>query len=126
MSGVGYIHIKAYTSRAQIPLEDVAVSVLDAEGKLLALRVTDQSGNTTPISVQVPNATNSQSPQSGRPIFTKVNIYARAEGYEQVLARDVQVFEHVVTTQELPMIPLAAEPRDPANAEIFDTPPQNL
>ena len=119
MSGVGYIHIKAYTSRAQIPLEDVAVSVLDAEGKLLALRVTDQSGNTTPISVQVPNATNSQSPQTGRPIFTKVNIYARAEGYEQV-------FEHVVTTQELPMIPLAAEPRDPANAEIFDTPPQNL
>lgn len=126
MPGIGYIQVKAYTSRAQIPVEDVAVSVLDDDGKLLALRVTDQSGNTTPIVVKVPNASNSQSPDTGKAGFTTVNIYARAENYEQVLARGVQVFEDVVTLQELSLVPLSELPGKWNDAEIFDTPPQNL
>lgn len=126
MPGVGYIQVKAFTSRAQIPLEDVAISVLDDEGKLLALRVTDQSGNTTPIMIKVPNASNSQSPDTGKSGFTTVNIYARAEGYEQILSRGVQVFEDVVTLQELSLIPLSELPGRWNDAEVFDTPPQNL
>lgn len=126
MPGIGYIQVKTYTSRAQIPLEDVAISVLDDDGKLLALRVTDQSGSTTPIVVKVPNASNSQSPDTGKSSFTTVNIYARAENYEQILARGVQVFEDVVTLQELAMVPLSELPGKWNQAEIFDTLPQNL
>ncbi len=126
MSGIGYIQVKAYASRAQIPLEDVAISIVDDNGKLLALRVTNQSGETSPIAVKVPNASNSQSPDTGKPEFTTVNIYARAENYEQVLARGVQVFEDVVTLQELSLVPLSELPGKWNQAEIFDTLPQNL
>lgn len=126
MPGVGYIQVKAHTSRAQIPLEDVAISVLDDDGKLLALRVTDKSGVSTPIRISVPNASNSQSPETGKPAFSTVNIYARAENYGQVLSRGVQVFEDVVTTLELSLIPLSELPGKWNGAEIFDTPAQNL
>ena len=48
MPAFGYIQVKAYTSRAQLPVEDAAVSVVDDQGRLLGLRTTDSSGMTTP------------------------------------------------------------------------------
>ena len=83
MPAVGYIQVKAYTSRAKLPLEDAAVSVVDEEGRLLGLRSTNSSGVTTPIRLSVPDRVESQSPGTGKP-FVTVNLYARAEGYEQV------------------------------------------
>ena len=53
-------------------------------------------------------------------------IRARAEDYEQVLVRGVQVFPDTVTTQELQFVPLAELPGSWNRVEIFDTPPQNL
>ena len=49
MPAFGYIQAKAYTSRAQLPVEDAAISVVDEEGRLLGLRTTNSSGLTTPI-----------------------------------------------------------------------------
>lgn len=126
MPAIGYIQVKAYTSQAQIPLEDVAVSVVGDDGKLLGLRITDSSGLTTPIRLQVPDLANSQNPGTGLPAYTTVNIYARAEKYEQILVRNVQVFPDTVTMQELAMIPLSEFPADWRQVEVFDTPPQNL
>ena len=126
MSAIGYIRVDAYTSRARIPLEDVAVAVVDDTGRLLGLRLTDSSGQTTPIRIEVPDPENSQTPNTGMPAFTPVNLYARAEGYEQVLARGIQVFADTVTTQDLPLIPLSEYPQQFDQAEVFDTPPQNL
>ena len=126
MSAIGYIRVSAYTSRARIPLEDVAVTVVDNDGRLLGLRLTDSSGMTTPIRLEVPDLANSQSPETGKPAFYTVNLYARAEGYEQILVRGIQVFADTVTTQDLAMIPLSEYPDKFNQAEIFDTPPQNL
>lgn len=126
MSAIGYLRVAAYTSRARIPLEDVAVTVVDNDGRLLGLRLTDSSGQTSPIRLEVPNLSNSQTPDTGLPVFTAVNLYARAEGYEQVLARNIQVFADTVTMQELAMIPLSELPEKYNQAEVFDTPPQNL
>ena len=125
MPATGYIQAKAYTSRARIPLEDAAVSVVDDQGRLLGLRTTDSSGLTTPIRLQVPDLSKSQSPGNGKP-FVTVNLYARAEGYEQVLVRGIQVFADTTTTQELQFIPLAELPGSWNRLEVFDTPPQNL
>lgn len=126
MSAIGYIRADAYTSRARIPVEDTAVAVVDDEGRLLGLRLTDSSGQTTPIRLEVPDLANSQTPDTGKPSFYTVNLYARAEGYEQVLARGIQVFADTVTTQDLPLIPLSEYPEKFNQAEVFDTPPQNL
>lgn len=125
MPAVGYIQAKAYTSRAKLPVEDVAVSVVDDQGRLLGLRTTDQSGLTTPIRLTVPDLSQSQTPGNGRP-FVTVNLYARAEDYEQVLARGIQVFADTVTMQELQLIPLSELPASWNQVEVFDTPPQNL
>ena len=125
MPAFGYIQVKAYTSRAKLPLEDAAVSVVDENGRLLGLRTTNSSGMTTPIRLEVPDLSQSQTPGNGRP-FVTVNIYARAEDYEQVLVRGVQVFADTVTTQEVLFIPLSELPGSRNRVEIFDTPPQNL
>ncbi len=125
MPAFGYIQAKAYTSRAELPLEDAAVSVVDDEGRLLGLRTTDSSGLTTPIRLSVPDLSQSQSPGNSKP-FVTVNLYARAEGYEQVLVRGIQVFADTVTMQELQFIPLSELPGSWNQAEVFDTPPQNL
>ena len=126
MSAIGYLRVNAYASRAQIPLEDVAVTVVDDNGKLLGLRLTDSNGLTTPITLEVPNLANSQSPDTGLPAFASVNLYARAEDYQQILVRGVQVFPDTVTTQDLEMIPLSELPAKWNQAEEFDIPPQNL
>ncbi len=125
MSAVGYIQATAYASRARLPLEDVAVSVVDDEGRLLGLRTTNSSGQTTPIRLTVPDRADSQSPGQNKP-FVTVNLYARAEGYEQILARGIQVFADTVTNQELQMVPLSELPGSWKQVEVFDTPPQNL
>ena len=125
MPAYGYIQAKAYTSRSQLPVEDAAVSVVDENGRLLGLRTTNSSGLTTPIRLEVPDAAESQTPGNARP-FVTVNLYARAENYEQVLVRGVQVFPGIVTTQELQFVPLSELPGSWNRLEIFDTPPQNL
>ena len=125
MSAVGYIQATAYASRAKLPLEDVAVSIVDDEGRLLGLRTTNSSGQTTPIRLSVPDRTESQSPGQTKP-FVTVNLYARAEDYEQILIRGIQVFADTVTEQELQMIPLAELPGSWNRVEVYDTPPQNL
>ena len=126
MSAIGYLRVNAYTSRAQIPLEDVAVAVVGEDGRLLGLRLTDQNGLTTPITLEVPDLSNSQIPNPGRPAFATVNLYARAEDYQQILVRGIQIFANTVTMQDLAMVPLSELPDKWDQAEEFDIPPQNL
>lgn len=126
MSAIGYLQVNAYTSRARIPLEDVAVTVVSDDGRLLGLRLTDESGMTTPITLEVPDLAQSQTPGAGTAPYASVNLYARAEDYQQILVRGVQVFADTVTMQELAMIPLSELPAQWNKAEEFDTPPQNL
>ena len=52
--------------------------------------------------------------------------YAKKNGYEQIEIHNLQVFADTVTLQELAMIPLAELPGNFEQAEVFDTPPQNL
>lgn len=125
MPAIGYIQARAFTSRARLPLEDTAVSVVDDNGRLLGIRTTNSSGLTTPIRLEVPELAQSQTPGSGKP-FVTVNLYARAEGYEQVLVRGIQVFADTVTTQELQLVPLSELPGSWKQVAVFDTPPQNL
>ena len=126
MSATGYIQVKAYTSRARIPLEDVSVTVTDSGKKLIGFRLTDESGITKNLPVTVPDFSESQQPEQGLSPFTQVNLYAKKNGYEQIEIHNLQVFADTVTLQELAMIPLSELPGSFDQAEIFDTPAQNL
>jgi len=126
LSTTGYIQVHAYTSTAQIPLEDVAVMITYPDGSAIAMRLTDRSGLIEPVVISVPDLSASQTPDTGIIPYATVNIYARLENYEQIEAENVQVFAGTVTLQNLEMIPLSELPDKWTKAELFKTPPQNL
>ena len=127
LSATGYIQVRAFTSNAEIPLKDVAVSVTDTSGTSIALRLTNRNGNLDePIAIEVPDRSASQSPDPGVIPFAVVNLYARLTDYEAIEIEKLQIFAGTTTLQNLEMIPLAELPQSWNRLEVFNTPPQNL
>ena len=126
MSATGYIALRAYTSTAQFPLQNVAVTVTAEDGTAIAMRLTDRNGLIQPIEVPVPDKSESLSPDPGERPFAIVNLYAHHKGYEQVESENLQVFADITTYQNLEMIPLAELPEQWDQNVIYFTPPQNL
>lgn len=122
----GYIDVLAYTSKGQIPLENVAITVTSADGTALAMRLTDRNGGIKPISIPVPDVANSLEPNPSVIPFTPVNVYARLEGFEQEENQNLQVFPNVITRLNLEMIPLSELPSSWDKTVVFNTPAQNL
>lgn len=127
ISAVGYIQVHTYTSYAQIPIQYAAITVTDANGSAIAMRLTNRSGMLDQmIAIEVPDRTASQSPNTDIIPFGTVDLYARAENFEEIHIERLQVFPDTITDQNLELIPLSELPGKWNQAEIFDTPPQNL
>lgn len=127
MSATGYLQVHAYTSYAQIPLKDTAVTITDKSGAAIAMRLTNRSGLIdTPIEISVPDLSASQSANTGIIPYSTVNLYARKTGYEEITVNDVQIFADTVTLQNLELIPLSEFPQQWNKSELFETPTQNL
>ena len=126
LSATGYIQVRAYESNAQMPVEDVAITITAADGTAIAMRITDRNGKIRPIPIPVPDKSESLSPNPPERPYTVVNLYARKNGYEQIESENLQVFADTTTNQDLLMIPLAEFPEQWGRTEIFNTPPQNL
>ena len=126
MTSKGYLKIRAYSSAAKYPLEDVAVTVTDYEGTALAMALTDRNGLIPPLEIDVPEKSESLSPDPPEMPYRRVNLYAHARGYEQVYAENLQIFADTTTTQDLKMIPLAEYPEEYDQNALYITPPQNL
>ena len=126
MPETGTIEVNAYTSRARIPLADVAVAVTAADGTAIALRLTDRNGLIEPISIPSPQLSAGQTPDTGVRPYTPVNLYARKEGYEQRENENLQVFPDTVTRLDLEMIPLSELPGSWDKVSLYTSPPQNL
>lgn len=126
LSATGYIQVHAYESNAQMPIEDVAITITATDGTAIAMRVTDRNGKIRPIPIPVPDKSESLSPNPPERPYTVVNLYARKNGYEQIESVNLQVFADTTTNQNLLMIPLAEFPEQWGQTEIINTPPQNL
>lgn len=127
MPATGYIQVYAYTSLARLPLKDAAVAITHPSGSAIALRLTNSSGQLNePISIAVPEISESQSPDPGELPFTTVDLYAKAPGYEEIEVKGLQVFADVTTDQDLSFIPISELPNAWNQVEIFRTPKQNL
>ena len=122
----GFLQLRAFTSTAQFPLQDVAITVTATDGTAIAMRLTDRNGLITPIEIPVPDRSESLQPNPPERPFTAVNLFARKHGYEQVEAENLQIFADTTTYQNLEMIPLAELPQNREQTVIYDTPPQNL
>lgn len=127
LAATGYLQVRAYASTALIPLKDVAILITDSNGAVIANRLTNRNGLLdAPIPITVPDRSESLQPSAGSVPFTKINLYARLEGYEEIEAENVQLFADTITVQNLEMIPLSEFPENRNLVEIFDTPEQNL
>lgn len=126
LPSTGYIQVHAYASNAQIPLQDVSVTVSATDGTAIALRLTDRSGRIDPIPIPVPDREESLTPNPSEQPFVTVNLIARLRDYEQIFVDDVQVFADVTTNQDLALIPLSELPASRSKSETFLTSRQNL
>ena len=126
MPATGYIQARAYTSSAQLPLREVAITVTASDGTAIAMRLTDRNGLISPIEIPVPDKSESLQPDPAEQPFAVVNLYAHRKGYEQIESENLQVFADTTTYQNLEMIPLSELPEQWDQTVVFDTPPQNL
>ncbi len=127
LSAIGYLQVHAYTSRARIPIQYAAIAVTDVNGSAIALRLTNRNGMLDePITIPVPDLSASQSPNTEVIPFTVVDLYARAENFEQIHIKKVQLFANTITDQNLEMIPISEFPAQWNKEEIFETTSQNL
>lgn len=122
----GYIQVRAFMSNAQIPLENVAVTISSIDGTAIAMRLTGRSGLTDPVAIPAPNRAESEQPEKNGQPFTDLILYAWKSGFEQVRATNVQVFAGVTTIQDLKMVPLSELPDQWDEQLLLNTPPQNL
>lgn len=123
----GYLVAKAYMSYAQIPLEDVAVVVTSQDGTAIAMRLTGRSGLTERIPIPTPEKAESLEPEEhGQKPFTNITVCAYKNKFEQIFARNVQIFPDVTTVQNLEMVPLSELPDRWDENVLYNTPPQNL
>ena len=126
MPATGYLQVRAYTSRAEYPLSDVAITITAEDGTAIAMALTDRNGRIAPIPIPVPERSESLTPDPGERPFTVVNLYAHKRGYERIESENLQLFAETTTLQNLEMVPLSELPGSWKQYILFDTPPQNL
>lgn len=129
MASIGTLITRVYTSRAEIPIQGATVAVTqkstNGRHQLLATRLSNSSGKTTPIQINTPNLSAGLSPGNQTP-FTLVDLWVEAPGYEIITIQDIQVFPGVETVQELELIPLPEMAIPGSRSEQVQITPQNL
>ena len=105
----------------------MAITVTAEDGTAIAMRLTNRNGQLDePIAITVPDLAAGQTPDTGILPFTVVNLSAKLPDYEEIEAKNIQIFPNTVTNQDLELIPLSELPEYWNQVEIFDTPKQNL
>lgn len=109
METYGTLSVRAFTSRAQIPVAGATAAVTRSAGsgkrQLVAVRVTDESGLTQPISLPAPPPGQSGGP-GGRQPFNLCDVWIEHPEYQMLHVENVQVFPGVETRQNAELLPL--------------------
>ena len=124
----GFLEVRVYTSRSQIPLEGATVAVIlegtDSE-MLEGVRLTNREGTVGQISIDTPPLNNSTSP-FGDKGFATCSIRIEINGYYTTIIKDAQIFPDVTTLQEIEMIPLKENSPESERLKTIIVPAQNL
>lgn len=124
----GTLQFHVYASNAYLPIEGATVVVRSetVPPKLLALRITDLSGETDPVTVSTPNRTDSQSPGIVTEPWSNVTVLVEHPKYERVTLRGVQVFPGVTSIQNIQMVPVLEFDPEYSGALQYQFTPQSL
>ena len=128
----GTIISQVRTSDAYLPIENAAVAYYETVNggakRLIGLRMTDSSGRTAPIELETPLFSASQQPEeAGDPNpYRTVDIIADHPDYNRVNILGVQVFDGIVTYQDIMLMPSPESGVEPFPETVYDTSDQNL
>ena len=128
----GTLISRVRTSDADLPVADATVAYYEAGAggikRLVGLRKTDRSGAAQPIELPAPDASASHQPdRTGDPApYRTVDIVADHPEYNRVTIRQVQVFDGILTTQEISLVPSPGAGVDAFPDVVYDTPDQGL
>ena len=126
MSDFGYFTARVFTSRGEIPISDASVVIENYDSSsILGARVTDDNGRITPIIINTPSKSESQSPGEEMP-FATVNVRISHPGYYTRYIRNAQVFEGETSVADAELIPIDYTLDYPFRAIEFTVTPQNL
>lgn len=122
----GTLHFHVYASNAYLPIEDATVVVRSetVPPKLLALQLTDKSGETAPVVITTPNRSESQAPGNGSQPWTNVTVLVEHPRFERVTLKGVQVFPGVSSIQNIQMIPVREFDPEYSGAQEYQFTPQ--
>ncbi len=115
-SSIGFIPIKNAT---------VTISYNDNTDKIIETLTTDESGNTSTISLLSPRLSYSMEPSDVRP-YSEYNISISATGYEPVTISGTEILPNVTAIQPVSMTPLEVEPPNAPNRENIIIPDHTL
>ncbi len=127
MEGRGYLRVNVRKARETLPIEGAFVQIYGSDeagnnsGVLYSLR-TDADGITETVELSAPPAALSMKPGDPQP-YGIYNITVQKEGYGRVENIGVPVFDGVLSTQPVQLIPLS-EFLDGEESEmrIFESP----
>lgn len=128
MAETGYLTVRTYASRAQLPIEGAVVTLTQptAQGsKLIASRITDENGQISVIPIPTPNRTESLSPGAAKP-FATVELTVDHPSYDRVLIENLQIFSDIVTQQNIALLPRSDLPEAYNLTEVVDITAQPL
>ena len=96
------------------------------ENVVLALRRTDRSGKTTPITIETPDIRYSLTPQSETVPFTSVDVRVEHPSAYTAISENVQIFPGQVSLENVMLLPLEDNETDKNKKEITIVTPQDL
>ena len=126
----GQLHVRVYTSQAELPVEGATVAVTQKKqnGKLelLTVQVTNSSGIIRPIDIETPVLQDSTQPFPGELPFTVCDVWAEHPAYATLLVEGVQIFPGVATIQPMELLPLSEGQNSLNQTDLHEIPPQSL
>ena len=128
MASQGSVIARVYTSDAYLPLAGAPVvfsqTSTDGTQKLIAVRMTNSSGLTTPVFLDTPEPSRSLTPGGDLRPYALVDIRVSYPGYSSIRALGVQVFPGVETIQGLQLRPVS--PSDLSETTTYPETNQDL
>ena len=124
----GTIKTQVFTARRAYPVKGAQVDLYqDREGRtvLLDSQLTDQSGQTEPVTVPALNKSLSEQPGAEHP-YLSYHLHISHPDFVDAVIDHVAVFEDVVSIQSVDLIPTAAAPTPTSRFIEYPTPEEEL
>lgn len=108
MAATGTIIFNVFTSDARIPIEGATVLLRrqEAPKELLGIRITNESGQTDPITVTTREASYGLVPESTVKPWVGCTAVIEHPNYEKVVLDGIQIFPGITTVQTVQLLPL--------------------